>query len=221
MAQKKATKVTALVVSKGGRGISPAEKTPEQIITTIRGFLDKMEVVQLQHATGAILIGLELLALKDQLGHGEFKEVFAQQIERPRFSYRSAARYMQDANRIRRKMAKDGGVTLMGILNIAPSALPIARQRELQGIISEAVGNRNLSALRGALGTDQPKQITAGQPAMTAKDAELQAHARIWMDLCRKITHEAVTAKTWKHLTPDARKVARNSLKTALESMPE
>ncbi len=197
------------------------EKTPEQIITTIRGFLDKMEVVQLQHATGAILIGLELLALKDQLSHGEFKDVFAQQIERPRFAYRSAARYMQDANRIRRKMMKEGSMNMAAIMNIAPSALPMAEQRKLQGIISEAVGDRNLSALRGALGTDKPKQLTDGKPSLTGQEAVVQGHIKVWADLNRKITHEAVHAKTWKHLSEQERKAARNALRTAWETIPE
>jgi len=206
------------------RGAKPDDnKTPEQRIDAVRGYLDKMEVVQLQHATGAILIGMELLALKDQLGRGDFMDVFVKQIERPRFSYRSAARYMQDAHRVRRKMIKDGGITLMGILNIAPSALPMARQKELQKVIAEAVGDRTLTGMRGALGSDShaPKQLTDGKTPATGKQAEMQAHVSVWLDLCRKLTHEAVSRKTWKYLDDDERKIVRDNLKSALAEIPE
>jgi hypothetical protein len=216
---EKKTKATTAVVVRGAQ--SQDHKTPEQRVEAVRGYLDKMEVVQLQHATGAILIGMELLALKDQLGHGSFSDVFEKQIARPRFSYRSASRYMCDANRVRRKMLKDGGITLMGVLNIAPSALPMARQRELQAVIAEAVGDRNLSGLRGALGSDAPKQITDGKSALTGQVAEREAHAKVWADLCRKITHEALGCKSWKWLAPDALKHARNCLQSAFEAMPK
>ena len=212
-------KVTMAVVE---RSAKPADnKTPEQRVDAVRGYLDKMEVVQLQHATGAILIGMELLALKDQLGRGDFMDVFVKQIERQRFSYRSAARYMQDAHRVRRKMIKDGGITLMGILNIAPSALPMPRQRELQKIIAEAVGDRNLTGMRGALGADShaPRQLTSGTPT-TGKAAEMQAHASVWMDLCKKLTHEAVSRKTWKFLDVGERKIVRETIAAALAEIP-
>jgi hypothetical protein len=213
-------KKQTVAVAVRGRG-PDGERTPEQRIEIIGQYLQKMEVVQLQHATGAVLIGLELLALKDQLGHGEFKDVFEKQIERPRFSIRSAQRYMSDANRIRRKLIKGDAVSLAGILNISPSALPMAQQAKLQAIIADAVGNRSLSGLRGALGNDKPKQIADGKGPATGKEAELEAHAAVWNDLCKRLTDMAVHKKTWKFLNVDTRRIVREMIETALAEIPK
>lgn len=216
MATKK-EKTTAVVT----RVQHPNGRSPEQSIELIRSCLDKLEVVQMQHTAGSIFIGLELLAIKDQLGRGEFMNVFHKQIERPRFAYRTATRYMADAHRVKQTMLKNGSVNLAGILNIAPSALPMERQRELQKIITQAVGDRTMTGLRGALGADQPrapKQLAADAP--TGKEAEMKAHIEVWEELCQQFARE-LSRKTWRFLDPDVRKKARKVLELALSEIPE
>lgn len=202
------------------RKMTDADRTPEDRIELVRGYLDKMEAIQLQHATGAILIGMELLSLKEQVGHGSFVDIFEKQIERPRFSYRSAARYMQDAARIQKRIAKTGNAKLLHFLDVAPSDMSVSIRRELTDVIGNIADGRNLSDLRGALGTRAPAQLTDGSPA-SGKHAELDAHAKVWNDLCKRLTEAAVHRKTWKFLGDDTRKIVRETLKTALAEIPE
>lgn len=210
-----AKKTTAVATRKA----APEERTPEQRIDLIRGYLDRMEAVQLQFASGAILIGMELLALKENLPHGEFIGVFKERLERPRFSIRNAQQYMQDANRVRVKLLKQGHMNIAQVWDVPPSALTIAKRRELQGMIDQVVDGKSLHGLRGAMGTDKPRQLTARGPS--GADAEREAHGRVWVDLCKRLTEAAVHRKTWKYLSADSRRIVREQVKLALDAIPE
>lgn len=226
MAKKTTKQVTAVQasdpVTRGvPRKMTDADRTPEDRIELVRGYLDKMEAIQLQHATGAILIGMELLALKEEVGHGAFTEIFEKQIERPRFSYRSAARYMQDAARIQKRIAKTGNTKLLHFLDVAPSDMSVAVRRELTEVIGNITDGRNLSDLRGALGARNPPQLTEGAEKGSGEEAELAAHARCWQELCKRLTEAAVHRKTWKFLNADTRRIVREQVKLSLDNIPE
>jgi len=64
-------------------------------------------------------------------------------------------------------------------------------------------------------------EIESAKKPINPAEAEAQQVAKVWMKLCRELTHEAVQGKTWKHLTPEARLAARNCLQAALEAMPK
>ena len=208
---KKAKTKTMALVQVGTKDT----QTPDERVTVIRGYLDRMEIMELQKAAGSILTGLELLALHDQVGRSAFKDLFEAQIKRDSFSYRSAARYMADATRVRRELLKGGAVNLAGILSVAPSALRLGDQMKLQKLITSAVGSKSLTALRGE------KQLTDGKAPATGKEAELEAHSRCWLDLCKRLTEAAVHRKTWKYLGDDSRRIVRDQVQLALDAIPE
>lgn len=211
---QKAKTTGAVAVRKAG---GADDRTPEQRVGLVRDYLDKLEAVQIQHATGAILIGLELLALKDQIGRGDFQRVFEEQIERPRFSLRSAQRYMQDAHRIRMRLLKSGHVSLAEVMDVAPSEMSIVRRKELTSLIGQAVKDNTLTGLRGALA--QEKQRRLANPGDAAK-AMADAHVQVWQEMMRRLTIEAIQRKSWKHLNEETRKIVRQHLQSALAEIP-
>lgn len=212
--KQKGEKTTALVVGKKmhepvvlrPRAGAP---TPEQRIEKVRGYLDVMDALELQKSIGKVLIGEQLLNLKDELGHGSFKEAFVSRMERPSFSYRTAARAMQDANRVRKLLLKSGNVSLIEIFNLPPSQLTLTQRKSLGTLVEQAMG------------TGAPKQLTDGKSPASGKAAELQAHEAVWDDLCKRIVLAAVHHKTWKFLDAGKRKQVRDTFKSALETIPE
>jgi hypothetical protein len=190
----------------------------EERVGLIRNSLDKMEGVQLQFACGAVFIGLELIALREQL-RGDFWRVFEERLERPRFSDRTARQYMRAAEKVRVKLLHAGKVDLGDLWDVAPSALPLARRRDLQDAVGTLVNGRCLSQLLLDLDSRGPKRLTAGAPGAGAA-AEERAYAEVWTAIRKQLASEGLHRKSWKHL--DARGLAalRECLESVLASLP-
>lgn len=125
-----------------------ARGIPERVDFVI-GALDQLENVQNQYAAGCILIGMELLALKNDLGHGQFIETFTEKIERPRFGYRTAARFMKVAEVLRVKLATGSSIKLGEALSmaLAPSAMSDSERKELLKRVGDAAQGKTMQQL--------------------------------------------------------------------------
>jgi hypothetical protein len=207
----------------GGKAVMkfnrPKEMTPEERIDLIRHSIDRMEAVQLTFASGAVFIGMEMIALREQLPHGEFQRIFTERIARPRFSYRTAAQYIRAAERVRTKILQAGELDLSDLWNVAPSDLPLARRKELQEAVGELVNGRSLSQLLLDLEMVKPKQIAAGTPA-TGAEAELQARREVWKSILAGLQKEAVQRRSWKLLPPEDVEAIRSICQDVINTLP-
>lgn len=189
-----------------------AEITVEERIKVIRNNLDMMENVQLAFAAGAVQIGMEVLALKAQTPYGQFETLFHEQLERPRFTWRTAQKYMRAAEQVRVKLLKSGSQEIAESFDVPPSAMTLAKRRKLQDVLSEVLNGKTLSDL--LMGD---RQVTGGGPGgrapSTGAEAQLEAHVQIYQALRKQITREILVSKNWKHLP--AREIA--DLRTVLE----
>lgn len=60
-----------------------------------------------QFAAWVVLCGMELNALQKEVGHGKWEEFFEKNLERPKFSIRTAQRYMQVADECKNRVLKN------------------------------------------------------------------------------------------------------------------
>jgi len=206
-------------VVKREAGGKVADMAPEARVNVIRGHLDSMENVQTVFAAGAVTIGLELIALKNQCAHGEFETLFSERIERPRFTMRTARKYMHAADRVRTKLLKSGNDVIATSWDVAPSAMTLAKRKSLTEALGELLTGKTLSDL---LMGDRP--VGGGGPGGKAPasgaDAELEGVVQVYKALRIQIIKEIVTRRAWKMLPEDEIQVLRQTLETAVRELP-
>jgi hypothetical protein len=194
------------------------EMTAEARVDVIRGHLDSMESVQTVFAAGAVTIGLELLSLKSQTPRGEFETIFEERIARPRFTMRTARKYMQAADSVRTKLLRAGSDVIAGSWDIAPSAMTIAKRNSLHEALGDLLSGKSLSDLlmgdRVVGGGGK-----GGSTPTTGKAAEEAAIVESYEALCKQIVREIITGKRWQKLDPDALGHLRNALRSATEQI--
>jgi hypothetical protein len=228
-AMQKAGKKAAPVATKDGASTAVVKhdprmyvsevRTAEQRVDLIRKSLDQMENVQLTMASGAVMIGLELLALKSDLGYGEFGRVFAERIERPRFSSRTAHVYMQAADKVRVNLLRAGAEGIAEVFDVAPSAMSMANRNKLVSAVGSLLSGKTLSNLLLDLDS-KPKMLPTGRTPATGAAAEMEAHVALWSDLTKRLANEGVARKSWKFLEPDKITALRKLLTTVLNELP-
>jgi hypothetical protein len=226
MKQKnKAEKVQAEIVKperglvKREAGGKVADMAPEARVNVIRGHLDSMENVQTVFAAGAVTIGLELIALKNQCAHGEFETLFAERIERPRFTMRTARKYMHAADRVRTKLLKSGNDVIATSWDVAPSAMTLAKRKSLTEALGELLTGKTLSDLLmgdRVVGGGGP----GGRAPSSGAEAEMQATEQVYKALRLQITREIITRKAWRMLPADELQHLRQVLETAVRELP-
>jgi hypothetical protein len=202
----------------GKQQLPTKEMTPEERVDVIRGHLDSMESVQTVFAAGAVTIGLELLALRAQTQHGVFEQIFEERIARPRFTYRTARKYMQAAERVRTKLLRSGCDVIAGSWDIAPSSMTLQRRKSLHDALGEVLTGKSLSDLlmgdREVGGGGK-----GGSVPSTGKEAEQEAIRQSYEALAKQITREIVSQSRWKRLSTDELDHLRLALSTALDSI--
>ena len=159
-----------------------ATRSPEERIALLNKSLDQLEGIQNQYAAGCVFIGMELLALKHELGHGEFGKVFKERIERPRFCSRTARRFMRVADVIRQKLATgNASVKLREVLAavMAPSAMEEQAQAELIKRIGAAVEGRTMQQLMLDFSPQRPA-LTAGSQDEDPPEERQRKTAAYW-----------------------------------------
>jgi hypothetical protein len=107
-----------------GEVLPPAADTPEVLpalppavagrVASINALHDEIEEYLAGFAERVVRCGLELLALKKEVGHGKFLKFFEQNLSRQRFQIRHAQNYMAVAQAVKAKIAgQEGGMALL------------------------------------------------------------------------------------------------------------
>ena len=226
--KKETTKKSTALVKKDNvtRGtatrIAPQDEahkhTSDERVDIIRKGLDSMEAVQLTMATGAALIGMEMLALKKELGTGEFANVFAERIERPRFGIRTAQRYMNVAESARVNLLRAGYADLGDVFDMPPSDMPMDKRQMLSKALGDMLGGKTLSNL--LMGEKEVRQLPAPKATTTAAAME-EMHQQTWKKICDDLARYGLDKKTWKHLDKDQVGQVRQCLTAVLGEMPK
>ena len=83
-------------------------------VASINALHDEIEEHLAAFAERVVRCGLELLALKKEVGHGKFLKFFEQNLSRQRFQIRHAQNYMAVAQAVKAKIAgQEGGMALL------------------------------------------------------------------------------------------------------------
>jgi hypothetical protein len=209
-----------VAVAKRGATLPVKDVSVDERVHIVRNMLDTMENVQTAFAAGAVQVGMELLALKEQSPYGEFDKIFQDQIERPRFSRRTAAKYMQVAEQVRIKLLKSDQYRnqIADSWNVPPSAMTLSKRRELQTILGEILNGKTMSDLlmgERVIGGGGK----GGSAPTTGKEAEQEAIRQSYEALAKQITREIVSQSRWKRLSTDELDHLRLALTTALDSI--
>lgn len=139
-----------------------------------------------QMAVYAVLAGLELARIKEALPHGTFTEFVEGQLE---INERTARRYMSLADRVKNKALKTDTVSVLALLDSAPSNLNKADSEQLQKLVHKVTDGASVSQLYQEFGiakVPQGSATTGGGPGgrktadMTLAEQEeaLRMHAR-------------------------------------------
>jgi len=207
------------MVKHGQQKLPVQEMTPDARVNVIRSHLDKMENVQTIFAGGAVIIGMELIALKSQVNHGEFETIFKERIERPRFTYRTARKYMLAADLARTSMLKSGNDVIASSWDVAPSAMSIQKRRSLTEALGGLLNGKTLSDL---LMGDRPTGGGGNGPApRNGAKAEMQAVVETYKALRTQLARQILSHKHWRMLPADELASLRHALETALEELPK
>jgi hypothetical protein len=203
-----------------------ANRTIGERVDFLNGALDSLEQVQNQYAAGCILIGMELLALKNELGHGQFTSTFAEKIERPRFGYRTAARFMKVAEVIRVKLASGSSMKLGEALAmaLAPSAMTDAERKELLKRVGDATQGKTMQQLMLDFA---PQANRPALPEHTEEELDRKTTAYWRMhynqalsDLCDRLSKIVTAKKFLGALSDDELRQHRQVLEAILSHFP-
>lgn len=202
------------------RGKLPvAEISADERIGMVRKMLDTMENVQTAFGCAAVQIGMELLALKEQTPTGQFEQLFEEQVARPRFTIRTARKYMQAAETVRKHLLKSGhAAEIAESWDVPPSAMTIAKRRKLQDLIGDVLNGKTLSDL---LMGDRPAPGggPGGRPAPTSAEAQLQAVEQVYQELCKGLEREIITHQNWRKLPKEQIVSLREHLRCCLDTV--
>lgn len=201
---------------------------PTDRVCFIVAALDKLEAVQNQYAAGCVIIGMELCALKKELGYGKFEKTFAEKIERPRFGNRTARRFMKVAEMLRVKLATGASVKLGEVLSmaLAPSAMREEERLELSERVALACSGRTMQQLMLDF-QDRPKALSAPVEAVSAeerkkKDFEFyhKHYTDGWTEILGHLA-KLSSKHSWNYLRDDKIKEIRQCLNGVLTLMPK
>lgn len=205
------------------------EQPKQDRVSFIVSALDQLESVQNQYAAGCVLIGMELLALKKELGHGQFKTTFAEKLERPRFAYRTAVRFMKVAEMLRVKLAAGASVKLGEVLGmaLAPSAMGDKERAELAARIGETCEGRTMQQLMLDFQA-KPKALPSGQPDDLPEEERKKRDSAYYRmhynqaltDLIGKLAM-ITTKRPWAYMTDEETRAHLTHLKAIVGSFPK
>ncbi len=125
-----------------------------------------------QMAVATALAGLELKALKKELGHGNWEDYFADHLARHGLSDRTARRYMALADGLKNKALKSDTVAVLELLDTAPSELKPAEQAKLTKAVAKVIDGATLSELYQDMGIAKKPQGAAAKGGKLKKDAD-------------------------------------------------
>lgn len=175
---------------------------PNELITLPRQDQRIATVLQYHHMAGnaaaqmavaAAICGLELKAIKKELGHGKWDDWFEENLGEA-ISLRTAQRYMALADGIKDKALKNDTVSFLPLLESAPSKLDDSQRARLAKSVAKVTDGATLAELYEVHGIVKKPQGSGakggakGAPTKKAADADVIAEGR------REQTHQLIEA---------------------------
>lgn len=157
-----------------------------------------------QMAVSAALCGLELRAIKKEIGHGGWGEFFATHFEAHGLSERTSRNYMALAEGLKSKTLKSATVADLVLLEAAPSALTSAQQQTLAKHVGKLTDGATLAELYRDYG------IVKAAQGSGAKGGDTSAHR------ATKEEREALEIQTLKSDTDHLCLVLADALKRSI-----
>lgn len=122
-----------------------------------------------QMAVAAAKCGLELKAIKKDVGHGAFEEFFAKHFAGHGLSLRTAQKYMALADGLKGKALKNESGAFLKLLDAAPSTLSEKDQATLTKAVAKVTDGRALSELYQDFGIAKKPQGSGAKGGNTRK----------------------------------------------------
>jgi len=206
----------------------PAITDQEKRVAAALHFHEMASTSAAQMAIAAAKCGLELKAIKKDLGHGAFEQWFGAHLDRDGFRLRTAQKYMALADGLKGKVIKNAPGAFLELLDSAPSKLSEQQQRSLTKAVSKMTDGATLTELyrdfgiakkpqgSGATGgkKDSKPEATAPTPPPPTPSTipagwDVQAH-----DL-NSLLVEALTDGWWNDCTEERRRELLGNLTDA------
>jgi|GEM_PF-5026903 len=124
-----------------------------------------------QMAVAAAKCGLELKAIKKELGTGNWVPWFEAHLEKAGLTLRTGQRYMALADGLKGKALRNDNVSFLALLDSAPSKLSQAEQKTLTKEVSKITDGKALSELYQDFGISKKPQ-GAGAKGGKAKEKD-------------------------------------------------
>lgn len=199
----------------------PALPNQDKRLTEALRFHQLAQASAAQMAVAAAKCGLELAALKKEIGHGGWEEFFAKHFAKHGLQLRTAQKYMALAEGLKGKALKNEARSYLPLLECAPSELKKADQEKLTKAVAKMTDGATLSELyqemgivkkpqgAGAKGGNTRSPLPSGaspEPAGKPSNAEViaEGHRTRVRDLITTLT-EALADTPWNAADKGAR----------------
>jgi len=184
---------TAVVIAPAvAQAVDRIKALQDGIVDSMQGF-----------AQGIVLCGLELTALKKQVGHGKWLGFFEDNLEGERFSYRTSARYMAVAKAAKAKFAKLGNFDETRLL-AAPSEMQEADLDAIRAAIADMTDATSWQQIMLDLGLVRQEKPRGGYhpgDGDATREAEEMTYRALWPKMVDHLWDHAVKQKTYAYLT--------------------
>lgn len=206
----------------------PALPQQDRRVATVVQYHQMAGNAAAQMAVAAAICGMELKAIKKELGHGLWDEWFAANLEGEGLSLRTAQRYMALADGIKDKALKNDTVSFLSLLDAAPSKLSDTQRERLSKSVAKATDGATLAELYQVHGIVKKPQGGGskggggGRKPKTEENAEVLAEGRRQQteQLIKSLT-EALTDSIWNAATKENRKKLHGLLVDAAAQVKE
>jgi hypothetical protein len=150
-------------------------------------------------AVDVVMVGLDLIALKKQVGHGHWADVLGKYLEPAGITERHAQRYMQVADGARKVIARQAQVDPSRLL-AAPRDLPADEMDRLQDAVAEATDAKTWKELLEDFGMSRPRRRGGFHPPVEllqrwAREHGLEPDYASWLPGTQAAFREWVAAE--------------------------
>lgn len=208
------------------------KRTEAERIRMVNHYHDNHKAALLQACNYALLCGMELLAARAEIKHGEWLPWIEKNCK---FSQPTAYKYMTLAEGAMPVLKAQYPELLEGAEQVAPSLMKVAERKALVEAVSQMVDGRTIQELQLELMGMTAKPTApkggaregAGRPAEGANFGEVRkaAFRQDYAEIFRKLTDAIVIKKTWQYLDTkdlvemeDRLKMYRDTIKFALQA---
>ena len=150
----------------------PAINNQEKRLASALHFHQLANASAAQMAVAAAKAGMELKAIKKDVGHGGWEEYFNLHLGKHGMNLRTAQRYMALADGLKGKALKNDSGTFLELLETAPSELKPADQEKLTKAVSKMTDGATLTELYMDMGIVKKPQGSGAKGGNTRKDKD-------------------------------------------------